>query len=101
MTFTREDRTSSVEVLLEALAADHTPHRRPIAVLATAIVAALASVGLSYLILDKFYGSRHSVVVHTVAAKAQPAPLSAAPAAVFNTPTHSIAVLPFVNISGD
>ena len=101
LAFDREDRTSSVEVLLEALAADHTPHRRPIAVLATAIVAALASVGLSYLILDKFYGSRHSVVVHTVAAKAQPAPLSAAPAAVFNTPTHSIAVLPFVNISGD
>jgi len=99
LTFDRESRTSSVEVLLGALATGHAPQRRPIAVLATAIVAALAAVGLGYLVLDKFYGSRHSVAVQAPETQRETAP--AALTAAFNPPPHSIAVLPFVNMSGD
>jgi serine/threonine-protein kinase len=101
LAFDREGRTSSVEVLLEALAADHTPHRRPIAVLGTAIVAALAAVGLTYLVLDKFSVSGQSVAVQSVASKPQQEAEPAAPTTVFNPPPHSIAVLPFDNMSGD
>jgi len=99
LTLDREGRTSSVEVLLEGLAADHAPRRRPIAVLATGIVAGLVAVGLGYLVLDKFYGSRHSVAVQAPETQRETAP--AALTAAFNPPPHSIAVLPFVNMSGD
>ncbi|HEX8782261.1 MAG TPA: protein kinase, partial [Steroidobacteraceae bacterium] len=101
LAFDRESRTSSVEVLLEALAADHTPQRRPIAVLGTVIVAALAAVGLTYLVLDKYWDARHSVAVQSVASKPRQEAEPAAPTTVFNPPPHSIAVLPFVNMSGD
>ena len=102
LAFDRESRTSSLEVLLEALAADHMPPPgRPIAFLGTAIVAVLAGVGLTYLILDKFWVSRHSVVVQSSAQETQREAAPAALAAVFDPPPHSIAVLPFVNMSGD
>jgi len=100
LAFDREARTPSVEVLLEALAADRTPHRRPIAVLGIAIVAALAAVGLTYLILDKFWAPR-SVVVQSVAPTAEQATTHAVTVAAFNPPPHSIAVLPLANESGD
>jgi len=90
-----------LEVLLEALAADHTPHRRPIVVLGIAIVVALAAVGLTYLVLDRFWVSRHSVAVQSVAPETQREAAAAVVTAVFNPPPHSIAVLPFVNMSGD
>jgi serine/threonine protein kinase/Flp pilus assembly protein TadD len=83
LAFDREGRTSSVEELLEALAADHKTRRRPIATLGTATIVGLAAVGLTYLVLDKLWISK-----------------PAAPA-VFDPPPHSIAVLPFVNLSGD
>jgi TolB-like protein/Tfp pilus assembly protein PilF len=50
--------------------------------------------GIAYLLLDKFWLAKHSTVEAPVTA-AVPAPPS------FNPPAHSIAVLPFVNISGD
>jgi serine/threonine protein kinase len=101
LAFDREDRTPSVEVLLGALAAEHTPHRRPIAVLGIAIVAALAAIGLTYLILDKFWVPKHSVVVQSVAPAAEQAPTHAVTVRPFNPPPHSIAVLPLANESGD
>jgi hypothetical protein len=59
-----------------------------------AIIAVLAS-ALSYFIVDKFWLSkRPAAATESVAAG------GATPAA-FNPPPHSIAVLPFVNLSGD
>ena len=101
LVFDREARTASVEELLEALAADHAARRRPTALLGTAIIAALVAVGLTYLVLDKLWVSRRSVVVQSVAGEAEH-PAAPAPATtVFDPPPHSIAVLPFVNMSGD
>jgi TolB-like protein/tetratricopeptide (TPR) repeat protein/predicted Ser/Thr protein kinase len=100
LAFDREGRTPSVEVLLGALAAEHTPHRRPIAVLGIAIVAALAAVGLTYLILEKLWVPNHSVVVQSVAPTSEQATTHAGTVA-FNPPPHSIAVLPLANESGD
>ena len=97
LAFDREARTSSVEHLIGALAAVQQPHRRPLAILGAASVAALVAASLIYLVLDKFLAARHSAIVETVATNAQPA----APTPGFNPPPHSIAVLPFVNMSGD
>jgi TolB-like protein len=51
---------------------------------------------LAYVVADKFWISRHQASPPTPPA----APANAAPAA-FTPPPHSIAVLPFVNMSGD
>jgi len=51
--------------------------------------------GLAYFAIQKFWIAKPSVASPAVAAG--PAPASA----VFNPPPHSIAVLPFVNMSGD
>ncbi|HTO44765.1 MAG TPA: hypothetical protein VML56_11855, partial [Burkholderiales bacterium] len=99
--FDRERRTASVEELLEGLAAGHTPRRRPIVLLGTAIIAALAAVGLTYLVLDKLWVSRRSVVVQSVAGEAEHPSVPAVATTAFDPPAHSIAVLPFVNMSGD
>src|SRR5882762_6624867 len=68
-----------------------------------AIIAVLA-LAVIYFVVDKFWLSsisghvQHGAAATTIAA----APTShAAPAAVFAPPAHSIAVLPFVNMSGD
>ena len=98
LAFDREGRTPSVEVLLGALGADRTPHRRPVAVLGTAIVAALAAVGLTYVIL-KFWVPRHSAVVQSIAPTAEQATTHAVTVVPFNPPPRSIAVLPFVDMS--
>lgn len=73
-----------------------------------AIIAVLA-VALAYFALDKFWISKHvtfqpveSAPQRTgVRATATPAAAAPAAAAAFTPPPHSIAVLPFVNISGD
>jgi TolB-like protein len=73
-----------------------------------AIIAVLA-VALAYFALDKFWISKHltfrpveSAAQRTgVRASATPAAAAPAAAADFTPPAHSIAVLPFVNISGD
>lgn len=102
LAFDREWRTSSVEKLLEGLAPDKGSRARPIVVLGGAIIAALAALGLTYLTLDKLWISKHSVMVQSVTPVAQPpASPASGTGANFNPPPHSIAVLPFVNLSGD
>src|SRR6516225_9238588 len=54
---------------------------------------------LAYVAADKFVVSRHSLPPTPPAAP--PAAGAPATAAAFNPPSHSIAVLPFVNMSGD
>jgi TolB-like protein len=62
-----------------------------------AIIAVLA-VALAYFVVDKFWIARHFAASERTPSHAAPAQ---ATVAVFNPPTHSIAVLPFVNLSGD
>jgi serine/threonine-protein kinase len=101
LAFDRKGRTASVEELLVGLA-DKKPRARPIAVIAAATIAALVALGFAYLALDKLWISRHSLVVESVAPDALPATSrSSGTGATFNPPPHSIAVLPFVNMSGD
>jgi TolB-like protein/tetratricopeptide (TPR) repeat protein len=57
------------------------------------VVVALLAVAFTYLVVDKFWISTR--VRPSVAAPSAPAPAAFAP------PPHSIAVLPFVNMSGD
>jgi len=103
LAFDREARTGTVETLLAGLAA-HTPLRaRPLAFLGAAILVVIAAVCLTYL-LDRWWVSRHSVVVERATSNAQQAfPVAATPTtgAAVNPPPDSIAVLPFVNMSGD
>jgi TolB-like protein/tetratricopeptide (TPR) repeat protein len=69
-----------------------------------AIIAVLA-VALTYFVIDKFWISSHIAPSRAVtfATPERTAPATAAPAtaATFAPPPHSIAVLPFVNLSGD
>jgi TolB-like protein len=69
-----------------------------------AIIAVLA-VALAYFVIDKFWISKHVAAPQSVASTA---PVTAArtgavppAAAPFAPPPHSIAVLPFINLSGD
>jgi TolB-like protein/Flp pilus assembly protein TadD len=77
----------------------HSLMRRalPIA-LAVLVVAALA-----YLLVNKLPGLRHgaSITPTTSIQATTAAPTPTVAAAAFNPPPHSIAVLPFVNMSGD
>ena len=102
LAFDREARTASVEQLLAGLATDKAARGRRSAVLGPTLIAAVAVLSLAYLALDKLWISRRFVVVQTAAPEAQPAASRASgTAATFNPPPHSIAVLPFENISGD
>jgi TolB-like protein/Flp pilus assembly protein TadD len=68
-----------------------------------AIIAVLA-VALAYFVVDKFWISKHLAASQPAASAAQETATrtNVAPAgAVFAPPPHSIAVLPFVNLSGD
>ena len=69
-----------------------------------AIIAVLA-VALTYFVLDKFWISKHVAAPQPVASTAPvvPATATTAPATAtpFAPPPHSIAVLPFINLSGD
>jgi TolB-like protein/Flp pilus assembly protein TadD len=56
---------------------------------------AVGILALGYLVVDRFVFSKHGA--GAVAGSAA----QSAPAAAFNPPPHSIAVLPFVNLSGD
>jgi TolB-like protein len=65
-------------------------------------IGAVVAVALVYLVVDKIWRSRNTATVIT--ASSSPAPSSApstAGTAAFTPPPHSIAVLPFVNMSGD
>jgi serine/threonine protein kinase/tetratricopeptide (TPR) repeat protein len=81
LAFEREARTGSVEQLVAGLAADKAPRGRP--VLGAAVIATIAAFGLTYLVLDKPWISKHSVVVQSVP--------SVSP--------KSIAVLPLMDLS--
>src|SRR5215468_1497828 len=67
------------------------------------LVLAVLVLGLAYVGVDKFWISRRSVVVQPVASTEQAASRDAAnaTAVAFTPPPHSVAVLPFVNMSGD
>ncbi|HEV2286680.1 MAG TPA: TIR domain-containing protein [Steroidobacteraceae bacterium] len=67
------------------------PRTAPLAVLALVVA------GLGYLFMDKVV--RHDAAPPAIPAGAAPA--AAPTAAAFNPPPHSIAVLPFANLSGD
>src|SRR6202521_1859465 len=105
LAFDREARTGTVETLLAGLASHAAPRARPVALLGAATIVAIAAVGLTYVALDSGWLSRHSVVVGTPSNARQPASIAAAPTTIptsaSNPPPDSIAVLPFVNMSGD
>jgi TolB-like protein len=102
LAFDRAGRTAAVESLLSGLRADVAPRAHPTpAVVAGIIAATAAAVGLTYFALDKLWLSRHSVMVQSQTSSAQQAASAATTSATFNPPPHSIAVLPFVNLSGD
>jgi TolB-like protein/Flp pilus assembly protein TadD len=62
----------------------------------------IVTLGCAYFIADKVWLSKRSISpVPTAAPVAQPAALIVPTAAAFVPPPHSIAVLPFVNMSGD
>jgi serine/threonine protein kinase/Flp pilus assembly protein TadD len=85
LAFDREQRTASVEQLLEGLA-DRKPPARPIAPLIGAIIAAIVALGVIFWAIDKLWISRNSVVVQSVAPPAAVSP-------------KSIAVLPLLDLS--
>ena len=102
LAFARAARTPSVEQLLAGIVIDKAPGGRRKAVLVPAVIATLAVLGFAYLALDKLWISRRSVEVQQVISEAQTAnPRAAATPVTFNPAPHSIAVLPFVNMSGD
>jgi serine/threonine-protein kinase len=84
-------RTASVE----------KPRARSTVVIAAVIIAA-AALGLSYWALNKLPTRADSVLVQPLPSDVQPvASRSTTTGAAFDPPAHSIAVLPFVNISAD
>lgn len=60
----------------------------------------IAAVASAYFVADRFWLSKQPVP-HAQPALTAPQTTPSAAAAVFNPPPHSIAVLPFVNMSGD
>jgi TolB-like protein/Flp pilus assembly protein TadD len=64
------------------------------------IVAVIVAASLGYWALDRFWISKHVTASQPVASAAPPM-TSLANTASFAPPLHSIAVLPFVNMSGD
>src|SRR6516165_5912100 len=100
LAFDRKERTASVEELLQGLA-DRKARARPTrSVLVGAIVAAVVLVALTFWGLDRLRIATHPVVVQSVPPETQQEAARVA-ATPFNPPQHSIAVLPFVNMSGD
>jgi serine/threonine-protein kinase len=97
LAFHREARTGSVEELLAGVADDQKSRVRSSAVVGGAIIATLVAAALIYLALDRLWIARHSAVVQSDAQQAN-APVAGTSVA-FNPPPHSIAVLPFVDIS--
>jgi TolB-like protein/Flp pilus assembly protein TadD len=65
----------------------------------------VVALGLAYFVADRFWLSKHGADVHDVAKPADDSAsnggLTATTVATFNPPPHSIAVLPFINMSGD
>jgi TolB-like protein/Tfp pilus assembly protein PilF len=93
LAFERQARTTSVEELLAALSADRKLPVRRLAMLGGALIALFAVLGVGYLAIDKLWLSKRTGA--SAASSLSPA------AGAFSPPPHSIAVLPFVNMSGD
>jgi TolB-like protein len=74
-----------------------TPLRRGLPV----TIAVLAVAALAYLLIDKPWGSKHEATAPPTTSATAPSAPAAPAAAAFTPPPHSIAVLPFVNLSGD
>jgi TolB-like protein/cytochrome c-type biogenesis protein CcmH/NrfG len=89
LSFEREARSTSVERLLEGLAAAQPARSLPAALLGAVVIALVATVGLTYWAFDRLWASRHSVVVERATWNAQQAAAS----------PKSIAVLPFADMS--
>jgi TolB-like protein len=66
---------------------------------AAAAIVALVIVAIGYLALERFLPSKRQAQADQAVPPATPIPVLAT--AAFNPPPHSIAVLPFVNMSGD
>jgi TolB-like protein/predicted Ser/Thr protein kinase len=92
LAFKREARTATVEALLAGLHAESKPPSRPVGLLVALILAAIAVVALTYGALTRSGGYRQAPVL---------AETSPTVPADDEAPPNSIAVLPFVNISGD
>jgi len=71
---------------------------RPILLAAVVAVVLLA---LAYLLVDQFWMSKHPVHSQPATSAQQATSSAGAAPAAFAPPPHSIAVLPFVNLSGD
>ena len=70
----------------------------------TIAMLAILAVGLAYVVFSRFWISSHSRVTQSTVAGTQEVTAragSSTTAVAFNPPPHSIAVLPFVNLSGD
>ena len=63
-------------------------------------VAVVIALGLAYLVADRFWFARRATPL-PASPSSTSAPASDAAAPAFTPPAHSIAVLPFVNMSGD
>jgi TolB-like protein/Tfp pilus assembly protein PilF len=66
-----------------------------------ALAAVLVLAALAYFVADKFWISKRVTAPPTIAATSPMTAAAPASAAAFNPPPHSIAVLPFVNMSAD
>ena len=78
----------------------HVSASRKPALWATGAVGVLA-LALAYIVADKFWQSRQAPAVQPATPAITQAALPATAPAAFNPPQYSIAVLPFVNMSGD
>ena len=65
------------------------------------VISALVAAGLAYLIAESFWRPQHSQASTASQSTASSTGAAPAAAAAFNPPPHSIAVLPFINMSGD
>jgi TolB-like protein/tetratricopeptide (TPR) repeat protein len=77
------------------------PHR--VARVALWAVSGVVALGLAYFVADRFWLSKHGtgVVAKPADDSASKGGSPAATVATFNPPPHSVAVLPFINMSGD
>jgi len=65
------------------------------------VISALLAMGLTYLIAERLWRPQHSQATPSTPKTASSTSANPSPAAGFSPPPHSIAVLPFVNMSGD
>jgi TolB-like protein/Tfp pilus assembly protein PilF len=92
--------TTAVAVIAEGARRSTAPAYSRSRRVLPAIAAVIAAVALAYLLANKFWISRHVGAPAPLAAAVAPRPAPIG-AAIFSPPPHSVAVLPFVNMSRD